>query len=287
MGSKIAIITDSSAGFTIEEAKKHNINIIPLHIILNNETDILDTEKEAKNHNFYDVVKTGITKTSQASTGEICEVWDKLLKSHDEIIHYPIAEKLSSQYSSAYMLSQDEKYLGKVHVVRNHTAAYALKRLTIYAQKLAKTGISCEEIIKKTTDYENKIFMAMIPGSLDRLASGGRVGKILLSLISLLKIKILLQWGENPKKIASSRTVSSLIESFIDISKKFTTKFKEKYNLFVLKTSECSPKIWDVLVKNLDNAKIEYQTEELPNVFVAHAGLDTIAFVVLPENEEE
>ncbi|WP_419334454.1 DegV family protein [Spiroplasma endosymbiont of Sarcophaga variegata] len=285
MNKKIAILTDSSAGFTTAEIKELGIHVIPLHIILNNEIDILDTKEEIKKYHFYNIVKTGTTKTSQASTGELMAKWDEILETYDEIIHYPIAEKLSSQYATAYTLSQDKQYLGKVHVVRNHTAAFALKTLIIYANELTKQNFTVKEIIAKTNALEQKTYMAMIPGSLERLSKGGRVGKVLLSLINLFKIKILIQWGEYPKKIASSRTLNNLIEALVETWDKFKKTVKEKFQLFVLKTDQCADKVWDNVTQKLNELKVDYHTEQLANIFVAHAGLDTIAFVAIPENK--
>jgi DegV family protein with EDD domain len=283
MSKKIAILTDSSADFTTAEIKQLGIHVIPLHIILNGEVDILDTEEETTKHNFYEVVQTGITKTSQASTGELIVKYDDILKTYDEIIHYPIAEKLSSQYATAYLLSQDKKYRGKVHVVRNHTAAFALKTLIIYANELTKQNLSVEEIIAKTNELEQKTYMAMIPGSLDRLSKGGRVGKILLSLINLFKIKILIQWGEHPNKIASSRTLNNLIETLVETWEKFKKTIEINFQLFVLKTNECASKVWNNVTQKLNELKVNYYTENLANIFVAHAGLNTIAFVAVPQ----
>ncbi|PQP77973.1 fatty acid-binding protein DegV [Spiroplasma sp. ChiS] len=283
MSKKIAILTDSSAGFTTAEIKQLGIHVIPLHIILNNEIDILDTEEETTKHNFYEVVQTGTTKTSQASTGELMVKYDEILKKYNEIIHYPIAEKLSSQYATAYVLSQDEKYRGKVHVVRNHTAAFALKTLIIYANELTKQNLSVKEIITKTNELEQKTYMAMIPGSLDRLSKGGRVEKVLLSLINLFKIKILIQWGEYPKKIGSSRTLNNLIETLVETWEKFKKTVKINFQLFVLKTSECASKVWDNVTQKLNELKVNYHTENLANIFVAHAGLNTIAFIAVPQ----
>ncbi|WP_338956194.1 DegV family protein [Spiroplasma endosymbiont of Polydrusus cervinus] len=283
MSKKIAIVTDSSAGFTTAEIKQLGIHVIPLHIILNNETDILDTEEETTKYNFYEIVQTGTTKTSQASIGELMEKYDKILKTYDEIIHYPIDEKLSSQYETAYTLSQDEAYLGRIHVVCNHTAAFALKTLVIYANELIKQNLSIKEIIAKTSALEQRTYMAMIPGSLDRLSKGGRVGKVLLSIINLFKIKILIQWGEHPKKIASSRTLNNLIETLVETWEKFKKAVKLNFQLFVLKTSACNNKVWDNVIQKLDKLKVTYQTENLANIFVAHAGLNTIAFVAVPQ----
>ncbi|WP_374695908.1 DegV family protein [Spiroplasma endosymbiont of Polydrusus formosus] len=283
MSKKIAILTDSSAGFTTAEIKQFGIHVIPLHIILNNETDILDTEKETTKYNFYEIVKTGTTKTSQASTGELMEKYDEILKKYDKIIHYPIDEKLSSQYATAYTLSQNEAYLCRVHVVCNHTAAFALKALVIYANELTKQNLSVKGIIAKTSALEKKTYMAMIPGSLDRLSKGGRVGKVLLSLINIFKIKILIQWGEHPKKITSSRTLNNLIETLVETWEKFKKTAKLNFQLFILKTSACNNKVWDNVTQKLDELKVTYQTENLANIFVAHAGLNTIAFVAIPQ----
>lgn len=283
MNKKIAILTDSSAGFTTTEIKKLGIYVIPLHIILNNEIDILDTEEEIIKHNFYKIVETGITKTSQASIGELINKYNEILKTYDEIIHYPIAEKLSSQYENAYILSQNKKYYGKVHVVKNHTAAFALKSLIIYANKLKKQNLNVKEIINKTNELEKKTYMAMIPDNLERLSKGGRVGKVLLSLINIFKIKILIQWGEYPKKIATSRTLNNLIKILIEIWEKNIKTLKINFKLFILKTSKCTDKIWNNVVQKLNELKINYYIENLANVFVAHTGLNTIAFVAIPQ----
>ncbi|AGM25445.1 DegV family protein [Spiroplasma chrysopicola] len=283
MSKKIAILTDSSAGFTDKEAKKYGIFVLPLHIILDNEIDIYDTDENREKFNFIETVRSGITKTSQASNGELMQKYDEILKDYDEIIHYPIAEKLSSQYATAYTISQEEDYKGKVHVVRNHTAAFALKQLVIYAQSLVAENKTVEEIISKTNEFEKESYMAMIPGSVDRLAKGGRVGKILISLISLLKIKVLIQWGETPKKIGTSRTINSLIETLVESFKNFASKVKETYQIFVLKTAECSPKIWDLTVQKLSELNVSYKIEDIAPIFLAHAGLDTIAVIALPQ----
>jgi fatty acid-binding protein DegV len=60
--------------------------------LLNNEKDVIDTDEETSANNFYEIVKTGITKTSQAAPGEVMKMYNELLKKYDELIHYPIAE---------------------------------------------------------------------------------------------------------------------------------------------------------------------------------------------------
>lgn len=279
---KIAILTDSSSGINTKESKKYKIYILPLHIILNNKIDILDSDQIISDNFFYKKIKSSNIKTSQANLNEITNIYNKILKKYDYIIHYPIAEKLSNQYYTAYMISQNIQYKNKVYVVKNHTAAFSLKRLVFYANQLAKQGKTIKEILDATLEFEKSTLMALIPGNIYQLMMGGRVKKLLLNVITIFKIKILIQWSENPKKIASSRKIKLLIENFVKLLQNFQKNIKYKYQLFILKTTECTSKIWNIVINVLENEKILYQIEKLPNIFVAHAGLDTIAFVTIP-----
>ena len=59
------------------------------------------------------------------------QLWDELLKEHDEIVHIPMSSGLSGSCQTAVMLAQD--YDGKVHVVNNQRISVTQKRAAIDA----------------------------------------------------------------------------------------------------------------------------------------------------------
>ena len=56
--------------------------------------------------------------TSQPAPGEVIDLWKKLLKDYDEIVHIPMSSGLSASCGTALSLAED--FDGKVQVVNNH-----------------------------------------------------------------------------------------------------------------------------------------------------------------------
>ena len=85
---KIAIVTDSNSGITQAQGKELGIHVIPMPFYINEELfyeDITLTQEE-----FYQkLAEDADIKTSQPSPADVLDLWEKLLKDHDEIIHIP------------------------------------------------------------------------------------------------------------------------------------------------------------------------------------------------------
>ena len=114
--SRVAIVTDSNSGITRAMAKELGIYVIPMPFYINEKLfyeDITLSQEE-----FYEYLKSGAEiSTSMPSLSDVTDLWDKLLKEYDEIIHIPMSSGLSGSCSAAQALAQD--YDGKVFVVDN------------------------------------------------------------------------------------------------------------------------------------------------------------------------
>ena len=84
--------------------------------------------------------------TSQPSPGELLQMWDRLLESYDEIVFIPMSSGLSNSCQTASVLSQEEPYNGKVHVVDNHRISITQEQSVYDAKSLAEKGASGKEI---------------------------------------------------------------------------------------------------------------------------------------------
>ena len=101
---KIAITTDSGSGISQQEAKRLGITVIPMPFMIDNETyfeGINITESE-----FYQALNAHLPiHTSQPAVYTLEEVWEKLLKEYDYIVHIPISSGLSGTCQSALLVA--------------------------------------------------------------------------------------------------------------------------------------------------------------------------------------
>lgn len=204
--SKIAIITDSNAGITQEEAAQLGIYVVPMPFTIDN-IDYYEginlTQEE-----FYEKLEEDVEiMTSQPSPDSVMNIWDKALETHDEIVYIPMSSGLSGSCQTAYMLSMD--YDEKVFVVDNQRISVTLRQSILDAISLSNSGKSGSEIkeILENDKFNSSIYIML--DTLKYLKKGGRITPAAAALGELLKLKPVLQiQGEKLDAFAKARTSS-------------------------------------------------------------------------------
>ncbi len=227
---KIAIVTDSNSGITQKEASEiENLKVIAMPFTIDGEEffeDINLTQEE-----FYKKLldEDANISTSQPAIGLVTELWDKLLKEYDEIVHIPMSSGLSMSCETATMFAKE--YNGRVHVVNNRRISVTQKQSVYDALKLAKEGKSGEEIAKilMDTSMDSSIYI-MVP-TLKYLKKGGRVTPAAAAIGTLLKIKPVLQiQGGKLDQFAKVMNEKVARLKMIEAAKHdLETRFKELY----------------------------------------------------------
>ena len=189
--SKIAVVTDSNAGITQTEAKElRDVYVVPMPFMIDGEEyfeDISLTQEQ-----FYQkLTQDAEISTSQPSIGYITDLWEKLLKEYDYIVHIPMSSALSMSCETAQNFAKD--YNGKVVVVDNKRISITLKQSCVDALTLAKQGKSADEIkqILEETSLDSSIYIMV--DTLKYLKKGGRITPTAAAIGTLLKIKPVLQ----------------------------------------------------------------------------------------------
>lgn len=189
--SKIAVVTDSNAGITQAEAKEmKDVYVVPMPFMIDGEEyfeDISLTQEQ-----FYQkLTEDAEISTSQPSIGYITDLWEKLLKEYDYIVHIPMSSALSMSCETAQNFAKD--YDGKVVVVDNKRISITLKQSCVDALTLAKQGKSADEIKKilEETSLDSSIYIMV--DTLKYLKKGGRITPTAAAIGTLLKIKPVLQ----------------------------------------------------------------------------------------------
>ena len=216
--SSVAIVTDSNSGISQAEGKELGIYVIPMPCLVDGKLyyENVDITKEQ----FYHFMESDADlTTSQPSPGDVMDLWDKLLKDYDEIVHIPMSSGLSASCSTAMGLAQD--YDGKVQVVNNQRISVTMQQSVMDAKHLAATGKSAaqiKEILEKEA-LESSIYLVV--DTLKYLKKGGRITPAAALLGSALNLKPLLQiQGEKLDAYKKVRGMKAAKKNMLDAMKK-------------------------------------------------------------------
>jgi len=224
--SKIAYVTDSNSGITQEEAKELGISVISMPFFINGE--IYYEEISLTQQEFYQRLEEGADiSTSQPAPAEIQELWDRLLKEYEEIVHIPMSSGLSSSCATAQMLAED--YKGKVQVVNNQRISVTMRQSVMDAILLGKAGKSASEIkqILEAQKLDSSIYISL--ETLKYLKKGGRITPTAAALGTILNLKPVLQiQGEKLDAYSKARGMKAAKKTMLEAMKKdFETRFQE------------------------------------------------------------
>ncbi len=263
---KIAIVTDSNSGITQKEAKELGVHVLPMPFMIDGNVYYEDINLTIDE--FFEKLENDCDiSTSQPSPESVMNLWEELLKEHDEIIHIPMSSGLSGSCQTAIMLS--DEYEGRVHVVNNQRISVTQRQSVIDAGILSERGMNGKEIKEylENVKFDSSIYIMV--DTLKYLKKGGRVTPAAAALGDLLKIKPVLQiQGGKLDAFAKVRTVRQAKSVMIkaikeDMEKRFGGINPEKIHLQVAYT------------KNIENAKqfVDELKEEFPGFEVYMAPL--------------
>ena len=187
---KIAIVTDSNSGITQDEGRKLGISVLPMPFYIN-EVMYLEGVTLSQEEFYERLKKDEPISTSQPNPGEVCGLWDTLLKEYDEIVHIPMSSGLSASCETAMGLARD--YEGKVQVVDNQRISVTQKQSVLDALALAQAGKNAAEIreILEAEKLESSIYITL--ETLKYLKKGGRITPAAAAIGTVLNLKPVLQ----------------------------------------------------------------------------------------------
>ena len=187
---KIAIVTDSNSGITQDEGRSLGVFVLPMPFYIN-EVMYLEGITLSQEEFYERLQKDETISTSQPSPGEVCGMWDNLLKEYDEIVHIPMSSGLSASCETAMGLARD--YEGKVQVVDNQRISVTQRQSVLDAIALAESGKNASEIreILEAEKLESSIYITL--ETLKYLKKGGRITPATAAIGTVLNLKPVLQ----------------------------------------------------------------------------------------------
>ena len=213
---RTAIMADSNCGIMPAEEADYGIHILPMPIIIDGKTyfEGIDITMEG----FYQKQTSGsVITTSQPSPGDVTDMWDRLLKTYDEIVFIPMSSGLSNTCQTALLLADDEPYKDRIFVVDNHRISVTQALAVLDAKTLADEGKTAREIkdILEKEAMDATIYIAV--DTLEYLKKGGRITSAAAALGTILKIKpVLTIQGGKLDSFAKARGMRSAFRVMLD-----------------------------------------------------------------------
>lgn len=212
--SRIAIVTDSNSGISQKKAEEMGIFVLPMPFLIDGK-EYLDGVNLFTNEFYEFLEKDADVSTSQPSPESVINLWNKVLKDYDEIVHIPMSSGLSGSCQTAMMLAED--YDGKVQVVNNQRISITQVHSIEDALELVKAGKSAAQIreILEKEALQASIYITVT--TLKYLKKGGRITPAAAAIGSMLRLKPVLQiQGEKLDAFAKVRTMNAAKRTMID-----------------------------------------------------------------------
>lgn len=181
------IITDSSSDLPKDLKDTNDIVVIPLRIEIdgNEYIDGIDLS----HNDFYKKMEKSkyLPKTSQPSTGNFLNVYQKFIDADEEIISIHMSSKISGTYEGAIIAAKEIS--SNIHVFDSKLGTMGTGLVAVKAAELAQKGFSCKKIISILEEYCIKVNVVGYLDSLKNAVKGGRVNSSKRIITELMNIK--------------------------------------------------------------------------------------------------
>jgi DegV family protein with EDD domain len=187
-GSRVAVVTDSTADVPPELAANRAITIVPLTVTVDGQSylDGVDIEPAA----FYARLSSPSTSatTSQPSPGRFAETYQRLLADHDEVVSLHISSKMSGTCVAAVQ-GAELAGGGRVRVLDTGLVSMPLGLLALAAAAMAAEGDAAERIVQRLGPLLEGMRVYFMVATLEHLRRGGRIGRASALVGSVLQVK--------------------------------------------------------------------------------------------------
>jgi len=190
--SKVAIVTDSIACLTKEQAEHYGIRIVPANILFEDKVyrDWVDISP-SEAYRFLEKDPERFT-TSPASPMEYVEAYRELSNRAQSILCITISSKLSVFYDIARVAKEQARQelpQTTIEVLDSRTATAAQGFIVLAAARAAAEGKSLAEVVKAAETLIGKVTVIMVMETIRYVYRTGRVPKVAARIGSTFNVK--------------------------------------------------------------------------------------------------
>jgi len=123
--------------------------------------------------------------TAAVNVQQYTDVFQKLLKECDEIVHFTISSAMSACYQNACIAAEE---LGHVYPVDSENLSTGIGHLVLDACRMAEQGMSGAEIKQIMDERKKKLDVSFVLSTLEYLRRGGRCTTLAAMGANILKL---------------------------------------------------------------------------------------------------
>lgn len=277
--SKVAIVTDSTAGFPDNAIEGLPIHSVPLQVIWGDTTyqDGIDISPSE----FYQKLETSsvMPSTSQPSPAAFKKLYSRLSDEGYHILSIHISSELSGTLSSAHQ-AREMLPDAQIEVFDSGATTLAMGIPILITAQAAREGADlaeCKRIITQT-QAQSDVYFAV--STLEFLHRGGRIGGAAAFLGTMLNLKPILTLDE--KRIAAVERVRSMNKAITRLISLVEPKIEGRSKVHIGVVHANAPEEANKLLQRIrDQYAFEDQClsliGELSPVIGTHTGPGTIA----------
>ncbi|MGE7426772.1 DegV family protein [Bacillus thuringiensis] len=219
----VKIITDSAADLPVELLQAYDIDLIPLRVYDEVETEYLDGVTLESVTLLQKMREGAVYKTSLPSLETFQEKFVSYAKEGNPCIYLAFSSELSGTYQSSVVIKEEVKetyaYLD-LEIIDTKCASLGQGLVVLEAAKMAKNGASKEDILKRVAFLMNHMEHIFTVADLQYLVRGGRLSKVAGFIGGLLNIKPILNVEEGKlvplEKVRGKKKVLSRIVDIME-----------------------------------------------------------------------
>lgn len=185
---KVKIFSDSTCDLTPDLIEKHQIGIVPLYVLFNDEAfrdgiDITTPDLYRK------VEETGnLPKTAAPSPGDFILAFKPHIDAGEDIIYIGISTDFSATVNNACLAAQEFPQ-GRIEIVDSRNLSTGIGLLVMRAVDFAQEGKDIQTIAQEIRDLVPLVETEFIIDTLEYLHKGGRCTGLTRLVGSMLKIR--------------------------------------------------------------------------------------------------
>ncbi|QWG45380.1 DegV family protein [Bacillus mycoides] len=219
----VKIITDSAADLPVELLQAYDIDLIPLRVYDEAETEYLDGVT-LKSVTLLQKMREGaVYKTSLPSLETFQEKFVSYAKEGNPCIYLAFSSELSGTYQSSVLIKKEvkETYTDlDLEIIDTKCASLGQGIVVLEAAKMAKEGASKEDILNRVAFLMEHMEHIFTVADLQYLVRGGRLSKVAGFIGGLLNIKPILNVEEGKlvplEKVRGKKKVLSRIVDIME-----------------------------------------------------------------------
>ncbi|MED0963666.1 DegV family protein [Bacillus paramycoides] len=219
----VKIITDSAADLPEELLQAYDIDLIPLRVYDEAETEYLDGVT-LKSVTLLQKMREGAAyRTSLPSLETFQEKFVSYAKEGNPCIYLAFSSELSGTYQSSVVIKEEVKETYAeldLEIIDTKCASLGQGLVVLEAAKMAKEGASKEEILKRVAFLMEHMEHIFTVADLQYLVRGGRLSKVAGFIGGLLNIKPILNVEEGKlvplEKVRGKKKVLSRIVDIME-----------------------------------------------------------------------